>query len=131
MKNLCRDFLLLETVVATRDHPQVFGDGWRPRLTPLRTISLGGKKYEGKRYQEYKPGTTQLTRDLSSTASLRNDSAVWLTRASLVRMLKDVGFEEVLELLYGPDEPMWWKSEARVLLVATPVRAEFHSRVFQ
>lgn len=130
MRDLSDGFLLIDTIVATEEDPQVFGDGWRPTLSSMTTFEFGGREYPGKRYEEFAEGTSQAVKDLSPTASLNTDWAVWLTRESLVEMLKEVGFEQVVEHLYPPSENIWWRSRSRVLLVASSRRTPFLSKVF-
>lgn len=130
IRQLCAGVLLLETLVATDEHPQRLDD-WQPDLSKLQPISFGRKTYYGKYFQEFREGTAAVVREFSPRAALRNDQAVWLTLPSLVQMLKDTGFESVRQVHFGSDENIWWRSPARVLLVARASRRPWRSRIFE
>jgi hypothetical protein len=78
------------------------------RLALIDTnVSLGadeerrwwGRSYAGRRYFEHDPGSTPEERERSLKRSIDNPEAFWLTRASLVNALADVGFTSVQECL--------------------------------
>jgi SAM-dependent methyltransferase len=128
LAELCDGFLLLDTRVAPLKHRRR-ARGW-PILSELTEFSFGQRSYAGRRYQEYEPGTTQVSKDLSPAAALTDEWAVWLTEDSLVRMLHDVGFEDVSKKMFAAGEKTWWSSEERVLMVARRTRRGWRSKVF-
>ena len=134
MSKLCDGFILIDTHVALVDQPKFLGkEAWRPDLSPLKEFKFGKKTYWGRLYREYDSDETQLVRDLSTTASLKNDLSVWLTEDSLISLLRDVGFEQVSKVLFPKDEDAWWSNvqrDARVLLLAVKNRTSFKSRIF-
>jgi 2-polyprenyl-3-methyl-5-hydroxy-6-metoxy-1,4-benzoquinol methylase len=133
MADLCDGFLLIDSHIALADQPRSIKGGWRPELSGLREFKVGEKTYTGRLFREFDPGATQLSKDLSSTASLRNDSSVWLTEDSLTRLLRDVGFDQVCKFLFPKDEETWWsdvRADARVLVLAVKNRRPFHSKIF-
>jgi 2-polyprenyl-3-methyl-5-hydroxy-6-metoxy-1,4-benzoquinol methylase len=132
MANLCNGFILIDTHIACADQPKCIGNGWRPDLSPLRQFKVGKKTYTGRLYREFAPETNQLSKDLSTTASLRNDLSIWLTEDSLIRLLRDVGFGHVSKNVFPKDRQTWWsdaRADARVLMLAVK-RKPFRSKVF-
>ena len=130
---LCDGFLLLDTLVALEDLPESISDDWRPELSELTTFERAERRYTGRLYREFKPGADRLEKELSLTASLDNEESVWLTEGSLFGRLRDVGFEQVQKLVYGPHEDLWWadmRRDARVLVLATRRRPPFRSKMF-
>jgi 2-polyprenyl-3-methyl-5-hydroxy-6-metoxy-1,4-benzoquinol methylase len=130
LSGLCTGFLLLDTHVALRNQPEA--GSWKPDLSQLKEFTAGNKTYTGRAYREFGPDATQLSKDLSSTASLKNEHSVWLTEDSLVSLLRDVGFEQVSKVLFPEADNTWWsdmKSDARVLLVAVRQRPRFTSKI--
>jgi SAM-dependent methyltransferase len=133
MANLCDGFILIDTHIALADQPSSIKDGWRPDLSPLREFRVGKKTYTGRMFREFDPGANQVSKDLSTTASLRNDSSVWLTEDSLTSLLRDVGFDQTSKLLFPRDEETWWsdvRADARVLVLAVKKRKPFRSKIF-
>src|SRR5262249_11190726 len=108
-------------------------DGWRPELFPLRDFTANKKTYTGRLCREFDPQTSQVTKDLSTTASLTNDLSIWLTEPSLISLLRDVGFEQISQLIYPQEESNWWSDthgDARVLFLAVKKRKPFRSMIF-
>jgi 2-polyprenyl-3-methyl-5-hydroxy-6-metoxy-1,4-benzoquinol methylase len=133
MANLCDNFLLLDTHIALEEQPESIKDGWTPELSPLRDFTANKKTYTGRLYREFNPRTSQVTKDLSTTASLTNDLSIWLTEPSLISLLRDVGFEQISQLLYPKEESNWWsdpQGDARVLFLAVKKRQPFRSMIF-
>jgi 2-polyprenyl-3-methyl-5-hydroxy-6-metoxy-1,4-benzoquinol methylase len=130
ISRLCNGFMLLDTHVALREQSKT-GD-WTPDLSPMREFKVGKKTYEGRLYREFHADTAQLTKDLSSTASLKNEFSAWLTEDSLVSLLRDVGFEQVSKIVFPERENAWWsdtKANARVLMLAVKKRDPFRSKI--
>jgi 2-polyprenyl-3-methyl-5-hydroxy-6-metoxy-1,4-benzoquinol methylase len=130
---LCEGFVLIDTHVALAGRPGVIKGDWKPTLTPLKEFRFAGKTYTGRLYREFADRTSRVAKELSPTASLRDDWAVWLTEDSLVSLLRDVGFEEVSKVVFPGSEGAWWsdvRKDARVLLVAVRKRRPWASRVF-
>ena len=130
LSRLCSGFLLLDTHVALREQSES-GD-WKPDLSALKEFKVGDKTYVGRLYREFKSDTAQLTKDLSSTASLKNDLSAWLTEDSLVSLLRDVGFEQVSKIMFPERDNVWWsdtKANARVLMLAVKKRDPFRSKI--
>ena len=73
----------------------------------LKEFKVGDKTYVGRLYREFKSDTAQLTKDLSSTASLKNELSAWLTEDSLVSLLRDVGFEQVSKIMFPERDNVW------------------------
>jgi len=130
LSTLCTGFLVLDTHVALSEQP-ASGD-WKPDLSSMTEFKFGEKTYTGRLYREFDSDTTQLSKDLSVTASLKNEHSAWLTEDSLVALLHDVGFEQVSKFVFSERENAWWsdtKANARVLLLAIRKRASFKSKV--
>jgi hypothetical protein len=131
--SLCDGFTVIDTHIAFEDQPPTIKGDWAPELSDMRTFTLGGHQYEGRLFREFPADTPQVTKDLSPTASLDNELSVWLTEASLVRMLHDVGFTRTEQIVFPAGADAWWanvRREARVLLVASSPRSRFQSRLF-
>jgi SAM-dependent methyltransferase len=129
----CDGFILIDTHIAFEDKVPTLRDGWRPPLSPLTDLTFRGKTYLGRWYREFEAGTAQLAKDLSATASLTDESAVWLVEDSLVSLLHDVGFPQVAKISFAKSETTWWsdpEQDARVLYLASKRPETFHSRVF-
>jgi 2-polyprenyl-3-methyl-5-hydroxy-6-metoxy-1,4-benzoquinol methylase len=132
MADLCDGFILIDTHIAFADQPKSIGNGWKPDLSPLRRFKAGKKTYTGRLYREFAPKTNQLSKDLSPTASLKNDSSIWLSEDSLTIVLRDMGFGQVSKLVFPKDQPTWWsdvRADARVLMLAVK-RQTFRSKLF-
>lgn len=132
MAQLCDGFILIDTHIALADQPKAIGDGWRPDLSALRQFKAGKKTYTGRLFREFAPKSSQLSKDLSPTASLKNDFSVWLTEDSLITLLRDVGFAQIAKLVFPKDRPNWWsdvRADSRVLMLAAK-RKLFRSKVF-
>jgi 2-polyprenyl-3-methyl-5-hydroxy-6-metoxy-1,4-benzoquinol methylase len=130
--NLCDGFILIDSHIALADRPKSIGDGWTPDLSRLRQFKVGRKTYSGRLFREFSPKTDQLSKDLSPTASLKNDFSVWLTENSLISLLRDVGFGQVSKLVFPKDQRIWWsdvRADSRVLMLAVK-RQPFRSKVF-
>jgi len=130
ISEVCAGFLLLDTHVALMRQP-VSGD-WKPPLSAITEFRFANKTYVGRLYREFDSDASQLSKDLSVTASLKNEHSAWLTEDSLVSLLHDVGFEQVSKLVFPERENTWWsdtKANARVLLLAIKKRDSFKSKV--
>jgi 2-polyprenyl-3-methyl-5-hydroxy-6-metoxy-1,4-benzoquinol methylase len=133
MADLCDGFILIDTHIALADQPSLIKGDWRPDLSPPREFRVGEKTYTGRMFREFDPGANQLSKDLSTTAALRNNFSVWLTEESLIRLLRDVGFDQTYKFLFPKDEGTWWsdaRADARVLVSAVKKRKPFRSKVF-
>lgn len=136
MAGLCTDFIVIDTHVAWEGQPKIIRQkhkSWKPELSPIKDYVFEGKTYRGCDYREFDPGASQLHKDLSATASLKNDFSVWLTEESLVALLRDVGFEQVQKMVFAPTEDLWWadiRTQSRVLMVAVKKRRPFRSKLF-
>jgi 2-polyprenyl-3-methyl-5-hydroxy-6-metoxy-1,4-benzoquinol methylase len=131
--DLCEGFVVIDTHVALTDQPETLKNGWRPELSEMRTFSFGGRQYEGRLFREFPAGTTQDVKDVSPTTSLDNELSVWLTEASLVQMLHDIGFAGTEKVVFPRAADTWWsdmRRDCRVLLVASSPRRRFRSRLF-
>jgi 2-polyprenyl-3-methyl-5-hydroxy-6-metoxy-1,4-benzoquinol methylase len=129
---LCRGFVVIDTHVALVDQPEVIKGNWRVDLSDLQEFHFRGRRYAGRLYREFPAGTSQVEKDLSPTASLRNELSVWLTEDALAALLRDLGFEQVDQIVYPPDTGYRWadvRRGCRVLLVAFKRRPEFRSLV--
>lgn len=130
---ICDGFAVIDTHVALPDQPAALKDSWRPDLSAMRTFTFGGRRYEGRLFREFPPGTAREVKELSPTASLDNELSVWLTEDSLVRMLHDVGFSGTEKVVFPHGGSSWWsdvRRDGRVLLVASSPRSRFRSRLF-
>jgi SAM-dependent methyltransferase len=130
---LCEGFAVIDTHIALDDQPRTIKDGWAPELSDMRTFTFAGHQYEGRLFREFPADTPRIAKDLSPTASLDNELSVWLTEASLVRMLHDVGFAGTEKIVFPADAGSWWSNvrhDGRVLLVASSPRSRFQSRLF-
>jgi len=130
---ICDGFAVIDTHVALDDQPESIKSGWRPDLSEMRTLTFGGRSYEGRLFREFSTGTARDVKDLSPTASLENELSVWLTEESLIQMLHDVGFSGTEKVVYPRDARTWWsdlRKECRVLIVASSPRSRFHSKLF-
>ena len=76
----------------------------------------GGRHYEGSQRREHEDTDSEAARRARVLMSLDNTFSFWFTKASLVRMLVDIGFTSVAEV-HAPLEP--GKSDNRVTLVVT------------
>jgi hypothetical protein len=131
--SLCDGFVLIDTQVALSEEKDVGSDGWKPELSPLKEFKVGNSTYSGRVYREFKSNESQLVKDLSTTASLKNEFSVWLTEDSLISVLTDVGFEQVSKIVFPLKAKTWWstvQADARVLVLAVKERESFASRVF-
>lgn len=133
MAGLCDGFALIDTHIAIEDQPEILKEGWRPELSEMRTFTFGGRRYDGRLYREFAPGTARAEKDVSPTTSLENELSVWLTEDSLVRMLHNVGFSGTEKVVYPEAAGTWWsdlRRDCRVLLVASSPRRRFSSKLF-
>ncbi len=87
--------------------------------SPDATYEHNGMTYHGRYIWEHDPKDPQLIRDARLLASIDNPQSFYLSRESLVKLLKTVGFSSVFQC-HGPAEP--GKSADRVTIVA--VRSE-------
>jgi SAM-dependent methyltransferase len=133
MADLCDGFIQIDTHIALTDPPGSIKGRWRPELSPLRQFRVGKKSYTGRLFREFDAEADQLSKDLSTTASLRNNSSVWLTEDSLISLLRNVGFEQISKLVFPKEEGTWWsdvRADARVLVLAVKKRKSFRSKIF-
>jgi SAM-dependent methyltransferase len=132
MAEVCDRFILIDTHVALEDRVPTDRGGWRPELSPVTEFSYREKRYRGRWYREFEPGTPQVKKDLSVAASLTDDAAVWLVEDSLISLLHDVGFPQVEKISFAESEETWWSyiDNARVLYRASKRPETFRSRVF-
>lgn len=130
LAEVCERFLVLDTLVALEQGPQTITD-WKPTLSGMRDFRFGERSYSGRLYREYEEGADEVERAFSTTASHTNDVSVWLTEESLVRLLSDVGFEQLEKIVSPTNRDDWWsqESEGRVLYVAHRHRS-FRSAIF-
>jgi hypothetical protein len=130
---LCEGFVVIDTHIALEKQPKSIKGLWQPNLSEMRALAFAGRSYEGRLFREFPMGTERDVKDLSPTASLKNELSVWLTEDSLVRMLHDVGFSGTEKVVYPRDAVMWWsdtKKECRVLIVASSPHCRFDSKLF-
>ena len=133
MAELCTGFVVIDTHIALEDQPKNIKGDWHPELSDMRSLSFGGRLYEGRLFREFPSGTARDVKDLSPTASLENNHSVWLTEDSLVCMLHDVGFSGTEKIVYPTNSETWWsdiRKNSRVLIVASSPRSRFHSILF-
>jgi 2-polyprenyl-3-methyl-5-hydroxy-6-metoxy-1,4-benzoquinol methylase len=133
VSRLCNGFALIDTLISFEHQPTTLCGDWKPELSSLQEFTYRDRTYAGRLYREFDTSATQVGKDLSTTASLRNEQSVWLTEEALVQLLRDVGFEQVEKLVYPRHEDVWWANvqrDARVLLLAVKKRSEFRSRIF-
>jgi 2-polyprenyl-3-methyl-5-hydroxy-6-metoxy-1,4-benzoquinol methylase len=133
VSGLCDGFVLIDTLIALEDQPPTLCEDWKPELSSLQEFTHRDRSYAGRLYREFDSGATQLGKELSTTASLRNEQSIWLTEEALVQLLRDVGFEQIEKLVYPRHEDNWWadvRTDGRVLLLAVKKRSEFRSRIF-
>jgi SAM-dependent methyltransferase len=97
---LCRELLLVDTLIAT---------------APEVEIEFDGRAYEGTRVREHQASDPAEVRRSRVLRSIDNEFAVRLTRSALVRALSDTGFSTVLEC-HAPLEP--GKPDDRITLAA-------------
>jgi SAM-dependent methyltransferase len=67
-------------------------------LLDLETVLWKGKRYHGVVYREHSNTDTPAMKMASAWASLDNETSFWMTRPSLLNLLRDVGFTTVLEV---------------------------------
>jgi 2-polyprenyl-3-methyl-5-hydroxy-6-metoxy-1,4-benzoquinol methylase len=130
---LCDGFCLIDTLISLERQPELLGGDWKPELSSLREFAHGDRTYAGRLYREFDTDAPELGKDLSPAASLGNEFSIWLTEESLVKLLRDVGFEQIAKLVYPRHEDIWWadvRRDARVLLLAVKKRQEFRSQIF-
>ena len=84
-------------------------------IIPKEYCVHDGRKYWGRIYYEFYPGTTEEEKATSPFASLTNEKSFWFTRPSLYNVLKSVGFTSIYEC-HKPREAQTWYD--RVTLVA-------------
>ena len=132
--NLCDGFTLIDTLISFEHQPEVVCGNWAPELSSLKEFAHGDRTYAGRLYREFDSNSTEVGKDLSPTASLRNELSVWLTEESLVQLLRDVGFEQIQKLVYPRHEDVWWadvQTDSRVLFLAVKKRKEFRSMLLR
>lgn len=114
--DVCRGFAIVETHVAPK--PEV-GHDWR------------GRRYWGRISREHAAGTSPEDKLRDLRASLDNETAFWLTRASLCNLLRHVGFTSVSEchtpvanLFVGDDRhvSLWGSRVTLAAIKGEPVR---------
>jgi SAM-dependent methyltransferase len=132
MTGVCSGVLILDTHISLKDQPETIKKGWRPELSDLRDFTFRGHTYSGRVYREFDTDTPAIEKDLSSTASLANETSVWLTESSLIALLHHLGFEQVEKVMFPETEDLLWadvRSNCRILVVAVKTRPGFCSRV--
>jgi SAM-dependent methyltransferase len=97
---LCRELLVIDTLIATE--PQV-------------EVEFEGRTYEGARVREHQAGDTAEVRRSRVLRSIDNEFAFRFTRHALVRAVAASGFSSVLEC-HAPLEP--GKADDRITLAA-------------
>ncbi len=97
---MCRQFVIIDTHIALNGNVK---------------ITHNGKDYEGKQVREHADNDSDVVRRSRLLASLDNSSSFWFTKASLFRLLNDVGFTTVCECSV-PLEP--FKPDDRITLLA-------------
>jgi hypothetical protein len=100
LHGMCAGFVVIDTHIALRGAVHA---------------EHAGRSYAGARVREHGESDPAEVRRSRLQASIDNPSSFWFTRASLLRLLKDVGFTSVCEVGV-PLEP--FKPEDRVTLVA-------------
>lgn len=98
---MCRQFVVIDTHVA---------------LHGLIEIELNGQAYQGKHFVEHANDDPEVVRRGRLQASLDNPLSFWLTKESLFRLLKEVGFTSVCECNV-PLDP--FKSADRITIIAS------------
>ena len=93
--DVCGSFAVIETQVS---------------LAPKRRVTFEGREHWGRDFDES---------ERTPAASLDNLNAFWLTRASLLNVLADVGFTSVTEVLNPPVSESLLAFRDHVVLVAT------------
>jgi hypothetical protein len=68
-------------------------------LRPSVPISWEGKKYYGTLYTEHSENDSPATKLGRTWSSLDNNTSFWITKPSLLNLLRDVGFTSVSEVL--------------------------------
>jgi hypothetical protein len=68
-------------------------------LRPERSIHWEGHNYSGFAYREHAPKDTPEMKASSKWASLDNEMSFWLTKPSLLNLIRDVGFTTTFEIL--------------------------------
>jgi SAM-dependent methyltransferase len=130
---LCDGFVVIDTHVVLEDQPETIKGDWRPDLSEMRTFTFGRRSYEGRLFREFPIGTERDVKDLSPTASLDNETSIWLSEESLIRMLHDIGFSGTEKVIYPGNAGTWWSdihTDCRVLVVASSPLSRFHSMLF-
>lgn len=87
-----------------------------------------GRTYAGRRYAEHDPSSTPEERERRLKASIDNPESFWLTRASLLNALADVGFTSVHEVL-NPGMPSWADRPTFLALKGEPQRVRLEPRL--
>jgi SAM-dependent methyltransferase len=106
-------FRFLGTIAAMTDRIIIIDT--HVSIIPRECCIHDGKKYWGRIYYEFYPGTTEEEKATSPFASLTNEKSFWFTRPSLYNLLKSVGFTSIYEC-HNPREAQTWYD--RVTLVA-------------
>jgi SAM-dependent methyltransferase len=68
-------------------------------LRPVEAKNFEGRTYWGRSFPEHEPDTSEAQRLANLWGSLSDTSSFWLTRASLINLLRDAGFTSVMEVL--------------------------------
>jgi hypothetical protein len=97
---VCNGLAILDTYVAAR---------------PKVALEWRGRTYHGRHYTEHDPNATPEQKAADLWASIDNIRSFWLTKASLLNLLSDVGFSTVVEC-HNP--AMVHVGEDRITLVA-------------
>jgi SAM-dependent methyltransferase len=68
-------------------------------LRPVEAKNFEGRTYWGRSFPEHEPETSAAQRLANLWGSLSDTSSFWLTKASLINLLRDAGFTSVMEVL--------------------------------
>jgi len=78
----CSDFAVIDTQIA---------------MKPMQSVGWRHKEFWGWAYREHSDDADLATKEANLGASLDNNFSFWLTRASLLNALQEVGFTSVFE----------------------------------
>jgi 2-polyprenyl-3-methyl-5-hydroxy-6-metoxy-1,4-benzoquinol methylase len=83
---------------------------------PMSPLTLGGRVYEGRYFQEHVPGANREQKESKLWASLDNDRSFWFSRPSLYHALQAGGFSAIYDAFRDVDRPI--VETDRVIFVA-------------
>jgi SAM-dependent methyltransferase len=87
---------LIQTISEVCDHLAIIDT--HVGLTDFKTVQRNGKTYSGIVFQEHASTDSAAVRLERAWASLDNETSFWITKPSLMNLLRDVGFTTVLEV---------------------------------